>query len=127
MLTQKEKLNEAFRLMRRAGLIARQNFKCCSNCAGYAIAEQVSAMPEHRRKEVLGTVFYHRQDAEMLVKTGETYLAFGPIGTAAHGEIGFSAETIGIRACAILKEVGLEYEWDGSEQTRILVKLGKGA
>ena len=50
----KGKINNMFKLLRRKGYIARQNFNCCSSCGWAEIGEVEKA------------VFYHRQDAENL-------------------------------------------------------------
>ena len=40
--TAQEKLTQAFALIRKRGIVARQRFKCCGTCAGYAIGVEVA-------------------------------------------------------------------------------------
>lgn len=58
-------VSAAFRLLRKQGLDARSHFKCCSSCAGSAIAyeygEKAAKDPDFEPK---GLVFFHQQDAD---------------------------------------------------------------
>ena len=57
-------------LSRRAGLVARQNHKCCGGCAGASIAIDVEAMTEAKRAKVRGAAFFNRQAAHALTDGG---------------------------------------------------------
>jgi hypothetical protein len=94
----KDKLNAAFRDLRKAGYFARQNFACCQSCG-------CAEVPDDKAETY---VFYHRQDAEHLEKDRGTYLAY-----AGNGR--FICETFG--------KQGLAVEWDGSTNTRIWVGM----
>lgn len=134
----KGRLNEAFKAMRGMGLLARQNFKCCGNCAGYALAELVTAMPEAKRAKVRGACSYHSQDAAKMfparrrewldgrwVWTQEpagTYLQYGQVDTQAHGPQGLPTEEVGKLVVQALEAAGLEVDWDGKASTRIWVQ-----
>ena len=61
----KKNLNAAFRLLRRRGYFAAQNFCCCQSCAW----EEV---PGNGDK----AVFYHKQSAARLAESGECYLSW---------------------------------------------------
>ena len=98
-----EKLNAAFRMLRKRGYFARQNFWCCQTCAWYAIGED-------HPDQVGRAVFYHHQDTEQLNKTGGTMLAWAGDGH----EI--------VKVCT---EAGLATKWDGDENTRIWIGLNK--
>lgn len=115
-------LGEAFKRMRKAGLLARQRFECCGSCAGYAMAERATELVDKgKRDRIMGSVFYHRQDAADLDDRGFVYLAYGPLETAKHGTVGKPTEEVGKMVTRILAEVGLAFEWDGNPNTRILV------
>lgn len=120
--TGKHNLNAAFTAMRKLGLIARQSFSCCGSCAGYELATMVKEMPEVERIKVKGVVFYHKQDAARLRESGETYLGYGQVGVHDVGTFGEPTVWIGEQVVKILRECGLETEWDGKEETRILVR-----
>jgi hypothetical protein len=94
-----ERINVAFRNLRKRGYFARQNFWCCQTCAWYAIGE------DHPDK-VDRAVFYHQQDAATLKRDGGTMLAWSGDGH----EI--------VKTCL---EAGLAVEWDGTENTRIFI------
>src|SRR5690349_8870266 len=128
----KEKLNIAFKALRRANIVARQNFRCCQSCAGSEIATDVEKMLDNGKK-VVGWVFYHRQDYDHAFTSsrwnrnpsGNLYLAFTGGSTEKYDKNGLSTEEIGRIVAVILHSVGLVFEWDGSADTRILVKLGE--
>jgi hypothetical protein len=118
-----ERLTEAFKILRSQGIIARKNYMCCQTCAGYAIATKVSDMPAEKRVKVNGTVFYHAQDASGFRQSGTVYLAFGCLETEKYGTIGLPTVEVGKMVVEALKDVGLAYEWDGTEDTRIVAKM----
>lgn len=117
----KNKLRTAFAILRKNGYIARMNFLCCQSCAGYALSEKAHELAE-RGKEIKGVVFYHKQDEENLQRSGECFLAFGDI-THDDKKYGLSTKQVGKIASIILEEVGLQVDWDGTENTRIKVSL----
>jgi hypothetical protein len=94
----KKKLNQAFAALRKAGYTAKQNFLCCQSCAWNALSN----------KEAEKAVFYHQQDADDLKETGIIHLAWS----------GNGKEIV-----KILKEHGLDVEWEGSDNKRIVVDL----
>ena len=91
------KLTLAFKALRKAGYFARQNFWCCQSC-GWA------AVPDGTEK----VVFFHKQDADDLRRTGRVHLAWS-------GD--------GVEICRILGEHGVRTEWNGSGDKRILAVL----
>lgn len=118
----KAKLNVAFSLMRKAGLVARQNFSCCGNCAGYELTTDIVALPSKKRAKVKGVCFYHRQDAERLNRGDDLMLRYGPVDSTEHGQIGLEAVQVGRLVTSCLTQAGLAWEWDGSASQCILVR-----
>jgi len=112
----KSRLTEAFKVLRKEGFFARQNFWCCQTCACDDIGTKVEAMNLQQKEKFRGYVFYHKQDNDGLNRSGETYLAFG------HSEDEKSAEA-GARIAEVLREKGITVDWDGKGTTRILAKL----
>lgn len=133
------KLNLAFIAFRKAGLIARQTFTCCGSCAGYELASglgdkvkkvwdtkgPVRAKMEFVKlqRKIKGVVFYHRQDREGLEESGEVYLAFGDVEAHCVGTFGLPTVEVGKLITGICTELGIKWEWDGSEHSRILLDL----
>lgn len=120
----KERLGRAFRAMRKAGLLARQNFECCSSCAGYAIsqrAEDLISSGKKKKEDIKGCCFYHAQDNDDLVMGNAFYLAYGPMGTQKYDTVGLPNEQVAEIIIKCLKDEGIEIEWDGSGDTRIFV------
>jgi hypothetical protein len=125
-----DKLNLAFRLMRKKGLIAYQNYSCCSNCAGIEItneAEQRIEAGKATPESIKGCCFYHRQDAESRDAGRSFYLAYGPMDSAKHDEIGLDTAEVGKLVVEALREAGVGFEWDGNPNTRIEVTRWKEA
>lgn len=118
----KDKLNHAFRQMRHAGLVARQNFSCCGSCAGYELTTDIVAMPVKKRAKVKGVCFYHRQDNDRLVHGKDLYLGFGPVDSEELGQIGLETVQVGRLVTSCLTLAGLAWEWDGTASQRILVR-----
>jgi hypothetical protein len=96
MDTVKQKINFAFRELRKAGYFAKQNFWCCQSCGWYAV-------PENAKK----VVFYHNQDLDRFKRTGELMLAWGGNGS---------------EICRIFEHAGLVAEWDGTDDKRIAIR-----
>jgi hypothetical protein len=88
------KIAKAFRTLRKLGYFARQNWMCCQGCGWAAVPDQDKV------------VFYHSQDREHFIETGNLYLSWSGDG-----------EEI-VKA---FHEAGLCVKWDGDTGTRILV------
>lgn len=93
-MTFKQKLNKAFVELRKNGYIAKQNFWCCQSCAWANIP-----------KEAKKIVFYHKQDVKYICE-GKVYIAWAGNG---------------MEICHIFSKHGMRYEWDGSNDKRILI------
>jgi hypothetical protein len=69
-----------------------------------------------------GYCYYHGQDLESIIETGQLHLAYGAFGT----DDDEPHIAIGHRVKQALEEGGFEVEWDGSIERRILVKGLRG-
>jgi len=120
----KTNLSKAFAKLRKMGYLAKQNYMCCSNCAGHAMTEIASGMIDagKPKDEIRGSVFYHKQDTQHLRDGGDLYIAYGEMNSQAHGEIGISNVEAGKEVLKVLNECGLETVWDYDGNKRILVK-----
>lgn len=93
------KITAAFRELRREGYFCRQRWTCCVSC-GIAAAQKEGATDQ--------IVFYHEQSFDALKETGRCWLVW-------RGD--------GVLIVAVLEKHGLDCEWDGSDQTRIMARL----
>lgn len=124
-----ETLNAAFKALRKARLVARQNFTCCSSCAGYELAEGLGAKVRAGKLDpsaVAGAVFYTRQDAASRDRGLPFYLAFGPVEVCARNgnaalTLGGTAEEVGALVCDVLHRAGVPFEWNGEGSTKIKI------
>lgn len=116
-VTDCDRLDRAFAELESRGVVCRQDFSCCGNCGSGEIRTE---MEEVRKKGdfVRGYSFYHMQDTESAVEGGSLYLAYG---AADEGES--AALRIGHEICDAIRAQGLNVDWDGSWEKRILVTL----
>lgn len=131
-----KELNKVFQMLRGMGYVARQRYKCCSSCAGAAIAhefnEKAKKDPSFSPK---GFIFYHQQDtitereiraSKWKAEPPSMQIRFGPVeysaqtfqGAPIEGETdkkwGLPIAEIGKRVTEVLQECGIVYEWDGN-------------
>jgi len=113
----KDRLNLAFRAMRKAGLVARQNFACCGTCGSYEIRRAIDSMPLPRQGKVTGIAFYHHQDnARMRLRGFDgLHLSYG-------GESLPSIE-VGHLVLSCLRQAGIAAEWDGDVGKRVFARF----
>jgi len=131
--TDKALLNGLFALLRKAGVTARQDFKCCSSCAGYALATELAPLTP--------VVFYHRQDAQRAFdgqyfrvdkgyghetpEPGGIYLRFGYTTNAAYPDANESPEAkraLGKFVCECAAKAGLITKWNGDPDDCVWVQ-----
>lgn len=119
-----ERLNDAFKDLRAMEFIARQNFACCSNCAGYEIASYISNKIDSGKKTIYdfsGCVFYHHQDNSNKILGHEFYLRFGEVDVSKHGTTGLSTVEVGRIVCKQLTFRRVPHYWDGDPWKSILI------
>jgi uncharacterized protein DUF6891 len=124
--TDNDRLDRAFARLTAAGVIARQDFACCTSCAHAEIWDEVPDPRDWR-----GYVWFHRQDTERAVVGDGLYLGFGGrdeqsrlqrlFGGRADGTRA-DAATIGHEIVQALAGEGLSAAWDGKIDRRILVE-----
>src|SRR5260221_13585847 len=103
----RDRLTQAFKLLRKQGFIALQNHMCCGGCAGNAIANRVETYTPEKLAKVKGAVFYHAQDAEVLTYKNQVYLAFGHLDTVKCGIVGLPTLEVGKIVKQTILDVGL--------------------
>jgi len=96
MKTQYERLNKAFKELRKNGYFARQNFLCCQSCGW-------SAIPEGKDDKA---VFYHNQETENKKQGEPIYLCWDGDGN---------------EIVRIFSNNGILSKWDGSKDKRIII------
>lgn len=115
-VTDCDRLDQVFEALEEQGILALQN-------AGYTQSDGLSDVAQFyhqaggERSGIEGYCFYHRQDLERVMESGELWLAFGHV--SGEGEPGVE---IGRRIKRAFEATGFAVEWDGSIKTRLLVK-----
>jgi hypothetical protein len=110
--TDSDRLTDAFRALDLAGIVAREDFACCQSCGSTEIGDEVGD-----GQPVRGYVFYHGQDAVGAARGGDLWLAYGSFDER------IGAARIGDEIVAALRGAGLEVDWSGDENQRIVVRL----
>ncbi len=125
---QPSRLTAAFDELNEHGISALQNFSCCSNCGSH---EAIAIMEEEDKK---GYIYFHTQDTETLIESGETYLGYGVNWQHICTEAEFDAMTSTQRdatyqqACQEMANQllqptfakhGIDFDWDGNLNIRM--------
>ncbi|MEU1282049.1 hypothetical protein [Streptomyces sp. NPDC005805] len=117
--TDPERVTRAFEALADRGLIARENFACCTRCG-------VSEIRETAAEGARGYVFFHAQRTEAAAAGHGLTLYFGGFerpGTVP-GAAGRAAGTveIGHEVVAALRAAGLTPHWDGTATSAVEVR-----
>lgn len=110
-----DRLDRAFQALERRGIVARQQFSCCQGCGSREIWDEVDEA-KAAGVPVRGHTYFHQQDTERAAEGLGLYMAFGSVRGGGDAEVG--REIV-----EVLRAHGLDAEWDGSPETRILVPL----
>ncbi|HEU4325609.1 MAG TPA: hypothetical protein VFS21_20890 [Roseiflexaceae bacterium] len=117
-ITDCDRLDLAFALLERAGVVCRQNFTCCGSCGSAEIGGEIEVY-ESAGGRARGYAFFHQQDTDSAVEDGGgLYLAYGAVEDGE--EVGVA---IGRAIEAALQQYGLETSWSGQLSQRIFVRL----
>jgi hypothetical protein len=129
MTLMRTKLSDAFEHLWDLGVIAEENFTCCQNCGidqAYEYAREINVDTD---TPMLGYCFYHWQDREDRDARGHFHLSFGAFsnGTETAEKLLAAVVKVGELVCAVLRDRGVEVEWDGDPRTRIKVIATTGS
>ncbi|KAK7181063.1 hypothetical protein DPSP01_003585 [Paraphaeosphaeria sporulosa] len=109
--TSHDRLERAFNRLEAQGITAAMNFTCCRSC-GFEEIGDVANEGDH------AFVFFHQQDAERLDgEDCDLYLAFGDH----EDESRAAAEKAGREVVQLLRDNGLDVQWEGNANSRIVV------
>jgi|SRR5579859_374792 len=111
-----DKLDIAFATLDADGIVARQNFEDCLNCGLAMIWGEIDKAKEQHQVE--GYVFYHWQDTERAARGEGLFLAFGSV-----VEDESRLVQTGWRIVQAIHQAGLEVDWTGSPNNRLLVRM----
>ncbi len=112
-----DRLDAAFAELEKLGIVARQDFSCCSNCGQSEIWDEMEAVGRAGIR-VRGYTFYHMQNTEAAVEGGGIYLGYGSVDEGEAAALSIAREII-----KILQHHGLITQWDGTWATKILIEL----
>lgn len=129
----KARLSDAFKSMRKEGLVARQAFSCCGSCAGYDLATELKEKPQAVKDSFKGCAFYTKQGAPPRDGSRDSrtfkglYLSYGPVGVSGEKDYGLPTEEVGAIVKRCVEQAGLEVDWDGTPEKRIFVRFSREA
>lgn len=116
-ITDCDRVDAAFEIMERSGLICRQHYTCCGTCGAFEMHDEMNACLAEG-VPVRGYVFYHEQDTESAVDGYGLYLSYG---STEPGEA--AALAVGAEIVEALERAGLRTRWNGRWSTRIWVDV----
>jgi hypothetical protein len=108
-----DRLDQAFAIISKAGVVVLQN---AGNTMSDGFEEVGKVLKPHPKGTFKGYCFYHNQDLERVIETGELLLAFSDLKGNAEGK-----QNIAEIVTNALQEVGLGYEWSGNLNERIKI------
>lgn len=115
-VTDCDRLDEVFETLEEQGILALQN-ACYTQDDGLADIAQFYEEEGGEDSGIEGYCFYHGQDLERVMDSGELWLTFGHVdGDAEQGV------AIGRRIQEVFAKAGFDVLWDGSINTRLMVK-----
>lgn len=139
------KVQRAFDALDGQGIVARMNFTCCQTCGTAEIDDERTPLPDAGDTYPFrewGYTFFHQQDAERLADSPAdlflSYSVFRPAPGIADdliermraGDdeakmqvIEQSDVIVGTRVVEALRAEGLEVEWNGSNTSRVRVRV----
>ncbi|MFF2078819.1 DUF6891 domain-containing protein [Kitasatospora sp. NPDC058162] len=100
--TDPERLTTAFSALEAEGIVAREDFTCCTSCGGAEISAEASP-------DSLGFVYFHRQSTDRAAAGEGLTLYYGGFDDSER-----TTANVGQRVVAALEQVGLPVEWNGS-------------
>lgn len=115
----RDKVLEAFKILRRRGVVCRANFACCGGCASSEIASYMEKSPNK-----IGAAFWHRQTEQCYQEAkdgqGRLLIYFGAKENWAT-KTTLADRWIGYAITDALQEVGLHPDWNGDVDLAIAV------
>jgi hypothetical protein len=112
-----ERLDRAFLELNQMGILAKQNFSCCNSC-GHKRIERALKNSAKKRRDIWGYAFFHAQDTDEAVATGELNITFGAVDKTSEQALDIAIE-VGQKIEEALKRNGLNTSWDGSYLQRV--------
>jgi hypothetical protein len=121
----------AFEELGTHGVIARADFSCCGTCASGEIWGE-----RDDTRHWTGYVYFHQQDTDRLVESGETYIGYGAFPPEDFDEGTYEALSEAAKEdlyrtdvtrllegviFPVLRRHGIEPEWDRDLGTRVLL------
>jgi hypothetical protein len=103
-----QQMREVFKEFRKRGFIARMNFKCCSTCASYDLAEMMD-----KDNKIKYAIYWHRQVSERYKESGSLDLHY------------FGKDNLDTEAADIiieeLQKADIVFSWNGNTDKTIEV------
>ena len=114
-------LTKAFQELRGTyHIVSRQNYTCCQTCGCDEMVD-LAEKELAKGKAVNGMMFYHNQDHERKEEGQNFRLTYGNLDIDGQ-KVGFQTEAVGYIVVSVLSKHGVETEWNGDADERILVK-----
>ncbi len=118
-VTDCDRLDTAFALLERRGVVARQHFFSCKADGLWGIEGEMDTVQASRKRPVVGYAFYHTQSTESAMESGVLYIMYG---SATRNDVAGDI-AVGRRVVRALKEAGLAPDWSGDPREAVDVPI----
>ncbi len=113
-----DRLDRAFAAMEAAGLIVEQDAGLTKSDGLEIVTEAYEdAVEEGEADGIVGYCYYHGQDLDWVMESGDLRLAFGDFGGDEKGSV-----EVGRVVQRAVEDAGFAVQWSGSTHERILVR-----
>lgn len=118
-MTDRKRLVEALRALRRQGFVTRPDFLCCRSCAIDAICRHVYDQLDHDKPQPVSAIYWHGQDDELAFEGGDDLVKPLMIRHGFETDDFASDPSAPWRIVEELRAAGLDASWTG-EQNRCI-------
>jgi hypothetical protein len=106
-----DRIDAAFSALERRGILARQHFSCCGDCAHSDIVKEIEAF---KTAKPIGYAYYSVEETVSAYEQGELPISFGDIDSTDDGSL-----EVGRIICETLANERLHVTWDGTRESCI--------
>lgn len=110
-----DRLDAVFAELNANGIIAHQDFACCTSCATGHLHDEMGSRAADDLM-VRGFAYYHAQDTDHAIEGEGLWIGYGALSCDIESELDVPNTII-----RVLRKHGFAPEWDGSFDTRIFV------
>lgn len=124
--TDRTRLADAFRALRKRGFVTDMDYACCRSCAIDGICAHIYDIIDHGAELPIGQVYWHAQDDEIAFDGGDDLVGVLMIRHGFETDDFASDDASTIWIVHELEAAGFAVEWDGDMSRCIEVRAAHG-